>query len=142
MEKLTLILALLALASCRTHAKAVSADRHADSVAQLRSLSSRLLERETVVETLVMRPDTAGVLRVVERGVRRTAVRETESTSDTSSVAVASSSVAVETVRESATPGTDRPSRPWAVGLSLWVSLSILAATLAAYLLKTWTSRK
>ena len=80
---------LLLFAGCK--AKTVAVDttsvtlRHADSVAALRSIRASELERETVVETIVVRPDTLGRLHVVAHDIVKTTERkaETERTGDT-----------------------------------------------------------
>lgn len=139
---------ILLLAGCK--AKTVSVDttsvtvRHADSVAVLRSLRATELERETVVETIVVRPDTLGRLQVVAHDIVKTTERtaETSKTGDTARFNLQAEQTDVQREKtqeiQSNTPaeGKERAAS------TVWGAFATLAALLALSLFASWNSRK
>lgn len=83
--KVLLFIILLTFVGCRSRRAEVVAIRRADSVAGFRSLKTTSLERETVWQTVTVRPDTTGRLRVVAVDIVRGVGREVETVADTSS---------------------------------------------------------
>lgn len=74
---------MLVLVGCKSRRVEVVASRHTDSVAGLRSLQSTSIEKETVWETVTIRPDTNGVLQVVASDIIRRVEKEKETIADT-----------------------------------------------------------
>lgn len=74
---------MLVLVGCKSRRVEVVASRHTDSVAGLRSLQSTSIEKETVWETVTLRPDTNGVLQVVARDIIRKVEKAQETIADT-----------------------------------------------------------
>lgn len=74
---------LLVFVGCKSRRVEVVASRHTDSVAGLRSLQSTSIEKETVWETVTIRPDTNGVLQVVARDIIRKVEKAKETIADT-----------------------------------------------------------
>lgn len=74
---------MLVLVGCKSRRVEVVASRHTDSVAGLRSLQSTSIEKETVWETVTIRPDTNGVLQVVARDITRKVEKAKETIADT-----------------------------------------------------------
>lgn len=124
---------------CRSkNVVAIATERHADSVASLRSIGARELTRETETTTIVMRPDTLGRLVEVARDVTRSVTRETAKQADT---AVFHYETMQNTVKETKTQetrqDTDRANATAFVA-GVWVALTLLVAGLAAILYMRW----
>lgn len=138
-----ILTALLLASCCARKAEAVSSSsRHADTVATLRSLSARTIDRRTTTETIVMRPDSMGRMVPVSHVIVRHTDKTEDVTADTSDYRAEA-----ETVTETAKVETAAPSAregaalKWAVGITLWLLLAVLIALEAVYLYKRWTSR-
>ena len=102
------------------------------------------VDRETVTETLVMRPDSTGTLRVVARDVVRTTDRSTARATDTVVSSVTASSERRQASEDVSTVEPARVRVPWVWVALPWALLSGLVTLLALYLArkgKTWTSR-
>ena len=130
------------MASCRSsHNVTEAATRHLDMAATLESVQGRRLDTEKVVETLVMKPDTCGNLKVVHRSVVRTVehVRDTATASREEKVSEAevSKSESQEVTVKA------KPDRSWIVPavLSLYVAIVIVLILYIAKLFEKWTSR-
>lgn len=134
----TMVLAVLFGCCSKRHATSAMEVRRADTLVSLSSLRSGTLDRERVTETVVMRPDSTGTLRVVARDVVRVTDHGTATVSDTvrreTTAKVEARSEAVETVAEAVEPGKVRV--PWVWVVLPWVLFSALVAVLAMYLIK------
>ena len=111
-----LLASLLLLSGCRARKVSVSveATRRADSVAALRSIGSRALDREDVWETVVMLRDTLGNLVLVSREIRRHTERATETaTHGDTAVFHASTEQTINQTEESVTEATKTTRRGW-----------------------------
>ena len=138
-----ILTALLLASCCARKAEAVSSSsRHADTVATLRSLSARTIDRRTTTETIVMRPDSTGRMVPVSHVIVMHTDKTEDVTADTSDYRAEAETVTetakVETAAPSAREGTVLK---WAVGVTLWLLLAVLIALEAVYLYKRWTSR-
>lgn len=139
---------LLLLAGCK--AKTVAVDttavtlRHADSVAALRSIRASELERETVVETIVVRPDTLGRLQVVAHDIVKTTERkaETERTGDTARFEAKAERTDVQREKTQETQGNTPAEGKGYAAATVWGAFATLAALLALFLYASWNSRK
>ena len=132
------------LSGCRSKSSFVAvAERSLDSLASLRSMSAKALERVEVWETVTMRPDSSGALVVVARDIVRHETRqtETESKADTAVSSVSEQRLESETEETAAGTaaaerrGTGRVAFMW----GLWASLAVL---LAVYMSKKWKHLK
>lgn len=136
-----LLASLLLLAGCRTRKVSVSSEatRRADSVAALRSIGSRALDREEVWETVVMLRDTLGNLVPVSREIRRHTEISTETaTQGDTAVFHASTEQTINQTEESITEAPKTTRRgwrgfKWGVGVSVFV---LVAAAVAFVLFK------
>ncbi len=144
MKAATAILTALLLASCCAHkVEAVSSSsRHADTVATLRSLSARTIDRQVTTETIVIRRDSLGRMVPVSHVIVRHTDKTEDVTSDTSDF---KAETKVETKSETAMKETtaerhDKGGR-WAMGVKLWLLFAILAALAATYIIRTWESK-
>lgn len=138
-----ILTALLLASCCARKAEAVSSSsRHADTVATLRSLSARTIDRRTTTETIVMRPDSTGRMVPVSHVIVRHTDKTEDVTADTSDYR-AEAEIGTETAKaETATPSArEGTGLKWAVGVTLWLLLAVLIALEAVYLYKRWTSR-
>lgn len=148
MMKTTAAILLLLLAGCK--AKTIAVDttsvtlRHADSVASLRSIHATELDRETVVETIVVRPDTAGNLQVVAHDIVKTTERkaETTRTGDTSRFVAQSERSDVQREKMQETQGNTKAEGKGYAAATVWGGFAALAALLALFLYTKWNSRK
>lgn len=144
MKAAAAILTALILASCCARkAEAVSSSsRHADTVATLRSLSARTIDRRTTTETIVMRPDSMGRMVPVSHVIVRRTDKTEDVTADTSDYKSEAETVTETAKVETATPSAREGTvLKWAVGVTLWLLLAVLIALEAVYLYKRWTSR-
>ena len=131
----------LLLVSCRSKRETVAVVRTADTVATLNASTLKQIERETVWETITVRPDTNGVLKVVARDIVRYTDKAVEKVVDTARRVV--SSVSTEDVKKTETitaKPVERKTSPWAI-IVPWGLFSALAMALAYYTAKQWTSR-
>lgn len=136
-----ILVAFLLLVSCRSRRETLSVVRTADTVSSLKASSLKQLERETVWETVTVRPDTNGVLQVVARDIIRFTDRAVEKVSDTAEhvIQAVTTEHKNETETKTAAP-VERKTSPWAI-IVPWVLFSALAIALAYYTAKQWTSR-
>lgn len=134
----TMVLAVLVGCCSKRHATSAMEVRRADTLVSLSSLRSGTLDRERVTETVVMRPDSTGTLRVVARDVVRVTDHGTATVSDTvrreTTAKVEARSEAVEMVAEVVEPGKVRVRWTWVV--IPWALLSLLVTVCAFYLVK------
>lgn len=142
---------LSASVACRTIREASSlaaTERHADSVAVLRSIAATAIatesERETVVVT--MRPDTiTGELRIVAKDITKTVIRktatETAKRADTATFVAKAKQTDYreEKTRESESNAAKATRVGYIVGV--WSCFTLLAAAIALYLYAKWKSR-
>lgn len=141
------VVLIVPLPGCRTNRKASSltvTERHTDSVAALRSIRASLIERETVTETIVIRPDTiTGELRVVARDITKTTERATETakTGDTARFVSKGERTNIRDEKTSETQGNAATAGNIGQLILVWLSFAFLAALLALYLRATWKSR-
>lgn len=143
MKAATAILTALLLASCCARkAEAVSSSsRHADTVAALRSLSARTIDRQVTTETIVIRRDSLGRMVPVSHVIVRHTDKTEDVTADTSDFkAEAKDEAKKETAKKETTARHDTGGR-WAMGVTLWLLFAILAALAATYIIRTWKSR-
>lgn len=138
-----ILTALLLASCCARKAEAVSSSsRHADTVATLRSLSARTIDRRTTTETIVMRPDSMGRMVPVSHVIVRHTDKTEDVTADTSDYRAEAEAVTETAKAETATPSArEGTGLKWAVGVTLWLMLAVLIALEAVYLYKRWTSR-
>ena len=138
-----ILTALLLASCCARKAEAVSSSsRHADTVATLRSLSARTIDRRTTTETIVMRPDSMGRMVPVSHVIVRRTDKTEDVTADTSGYKSEAEAVTETAKVETATPSAREGTvLKWAVGVTLWLLLAVLIALEAVYLYKRWTSR-
>lgn len=138
-----ILTALLLASCCARKAEAVSSSsRHADTVATLRSLSARTIDRRTTTETIVMRPDSMGRMVPVSHVIVRHMDKTEDVTADTSDYRAEAEAVTETARMETATPSArEGAALKWAVGVTLWLLLAVLIALEAVYLYKRWTSR-
>lgn len=128
------------MASCRSsHNVTEVATRHLDMAATLESVQGRRLDTEKVVETLVMKPDTCGNLKVVHRSV----VRTVEHVRDTATAAKEEKVSEAEVSKSESQEVTVKPDRSWIVPavLSLYLVLVIVLILYIVKLFERWTSR-
>ena len=139
--KVLLFIILLTFVGCRSRRAEVVAVRRADSVAGLRSLKTSSLERETVWQTVTVRPDTTGRLRVVAVDIVRGVGREVETVADTSSSFAFTDSL--EETKETTT-ATAAPAEATggAVGLCglVWLVLVAFVLLFGKYIQRLWKS--
>ena len=143
--KAYMALAILLLCGCCSKRHTVKAveTRHADTVATMEARRVSTLERETVTERLVMRPDSLGRLVVVARDVVRTTDRGTTVTADT---AERKTEAMYESVTDTVEEETvKREPSPWPWLAAVWVGMTLLVTGCALVLVRkgcnTWTSR-
>lgn len=132
---------MLTFVGCRSRRVEVVAVRRADSMAGLRSLKTTAIERETVWQTVTVRPDTTGRLRVVAVDIVRGVGREVETVADTSSSFAFTDSLeeTKETVTATAAPdGTTGG----AMGLCgfVWLVLAAFVLLFGKYIQRLWKS--
>lgn len=139
--KVLLFIILLTFVGCRSRRAEVVAVRRADSVAGLRSLKTTAIERETVWQTVTVRPDTTGRLRVVAVDIVRGVGREMETVADTSSSFAFTDSL--EETKEIVT-ATTAPAEETggAVGLCglVWLVLAAFVLLFGKYIQRLWKS--
>lgn len=144
MKAATAILTALLLASCCARkAEAVSSSaRHADTVATLRSLSARTIDRQVTTETIVIRRDSLGRMVPVSHVIVRHTDKTEDVTADTSDF---KAEIKAEAKAETATKETPTARHEtggrWSMGVTLWLLFVILAALAATYIIRTWKSR-
>lgn len=141
MTTIAIIGTLLILAACRTKREAVAVVRTADTVATLHAATLRTLERETVWETVTVRPDTNGVLQVVARDIVRFTDRAVEKVADTVMAAVSSVTTEAREETKTTTPARGKRKGNALAVIGIWVLFSAMVLGLALYTMKTWTSR-
>lgn len=142
---------LSASVACRTIREASSlavTERHADSVAVLRSLAATAIatesERETVVVT--MRPDTlTGELRIVAKDITKTIIRTTATeTAKQADTAVFVAKVEQTDIRtEKTRENESNAAKEYHAGFIavVWGCFTMLAVVLALYIHSKWKSR-
>ena len=151
------------LLGCRSKSEVVqsiASERHTDSVAVVASTSSSVTAkerstesvatREEVWETIVMRPDTIGELRVVARDIVRHTGHTTATTQSVEQAtentiqgdtAVFVSEAKADTIRETKTQQTTQnASRRGFAGFTagVWVAFAAFVVMLALYLYAKW----
>lgn len=130
---------LLLLAGCRTRKVSVSsvATRHADSVAMLRSIGSRALDREEVWETVVMLRDTLGNLVPVSREIRRHTEKATETaTQGDTAVFHAATEQTINQTEESVTEAPKTARRGWqGFKWGVWTACAVAIAAVVLVIL-------
>ena len=140
--KVLLFIILLTFVGCRSRRVEAVAVRRTDSVAGLRSLKTTAIERETVWQTVTVRPDTTGRLRVVAVDIVRGVGREVETVADTSSsfAFMDSREDTKETV--TATAATAEATGGGAVGLCglVWLVLAAFVLLFGKYIQRLWKS--
>lgn len=141
MTTIAIIGTLLIMAACRTKREAVTVVRTADTVATLQAATLRTLERETVWETVTVRPDTNGVLQVVARDIVRFTDRAVEKVADTVRAAVSSVTTEAREETKTTTPARGQRKGNALAAIGIWVLFSAMVLGLALYTMKTWTSR-
>lgn len=139
--KVLLFIILLTFVGCRSRRAEVVAVRRADSVAGLRSLKTSSLERETVWQTVTVRPDTTGRLRVVAVDIVRGVGREVETVADTSSsfAFIDSREDTKETTTATATPSEATGGAVGLCGL-VWLVLAAFVLLFGKYIQRLWKS--
>lgn len=130
------------MASCRSsHNMTEAATRHLDMAATLESVQGRRLDSEKVVETIVMKPDTCGNLKVVHRAVVRT-VEHVRDTATAAKEEKASEAEVSESESQEVTVKA-KPERTWIVPavLSLYIAIVIVLILYIDKLFEKWTLR-
>ena len=141
----TLLVILLFLTACTSHKEMVQTERHADTVAALRSHSVQTIDRAQTWEYIVMRPDTAtGQLRVVTHNVLKHTDNAVAVKNDTTAKQVTASQVSES--RTETTNTTAPAQRKYSTGDIImagliWTVCIAGVMLLAKYLLKKWTLR-
>lgn len=140
------IVPLSASVACRTIREAsylTDTERHADSVAVLRSIAATAIATESETTVVVMRPDTTGRLRIVAKDITKTVTRkaETAKRADTAVFVakVEQMDVRTEKTRESES-NTAQAARVGHI-VGVWSCFAFLASALALYLCARWKSR-
>lgn len=139
------ILLAFCLSGCRSKSSfAAVAERSLDSLASLRSMSAKALERVDVWETVTMRPDSSGALVVVARDIVRHETRQTETESKADTAVSSVSEQRLESETEETSAGTAAAERRGtgrfvAFMWGLWASLAVL---LAVYMSRKWKQLK
>lgn len=139
--KVLLFIILLTFVGCRSRRVEVVAVRRADSVAGLRSLKTTSLERETVWQTVTVRPDTTGRLRVVAVDIVRGVGREVETVADTSTsfAFIDSREDTKETTTATAAPAEATGGAVDLCGL-VWLVLAAFVLLFGKYIQRLWKS--
>lgn len=146
-RSLILILSFM-LASCCMHRESVASSvRTCDTVSELRSISARQLQSETVWETIIMRQDSTGHLVPVSREVTRRTHNERENAADTSRSEVKAEAVTEERSESNVTATPSAPSRDGAPGwvkalvfLLVFITVAFGIFAFYKYLEKKWKS--
>lgn len=143
---LTTIVPLSASVACRTIREASSlaaTERHADSVAVLRSIAATAIATESETTVIVMRPDTTGRLRIVAKDITKTVTRKAETAKRADTAAFEAKArqtdIRTEKTRESESNAAMACHSGFIVGM--WVCFTLLAAALALYNHAKWKSR-
>lgn len=143
-KRIAILTAALLLTGCRTKAVTVAAvERHADSVASLRSVQSHGLQSFSETETIILRQDSTGRLVPVAHDIVRRTEKSTEThrTADTTHF----QSQDKETIRQEkeTQPAAKKTAdgNRWAFAIVMLIMFSALVMMLAIYLLKLWKSR-
>jgi hypothetical protein len=139
--KVLLFIILLTFVGCRSRRAESVAIRRADSVAGLWSIKTTAIERETVWQTVTVRPDTTGRLRVVAVDIVRGVGREVETVADTSSsfAFVDSLEETKETVTATAAPGGTTGGVVGSCGF-VWLVLAAFVLLFGKYIQRLWKS--
>ena len=139
--KVLLFIILLTFVGCRSRRAEAVAVRRADSVAGLRSLKTTAIERETVWQTVTVRPDTTGRLRIVAVDIVRGVGREMETVADTSSsfAFIDSREDTKETVTATAAPADTTGGAVGLCGL-VWLVLAAFVLLFGKYIQRLWKS--
>lgn len=142
-----MIVTLSASVACSTSREASSladTERHADSVAVLRSIAATAIDTESETTVIVMRPDTiTGELRIVAKNITKTVTRKAE-TAKRADTAVFVTNVEQTDYREEKTRESEsNAAKAYHAGFiaAVWGCLTLLAAVLALYILAKWKSR-
>lgn len=142
---------LSASVACRTIREAsslVATERHADSVAVLRSIAATAIatesERETVVVT--MRPDTiTGELRIVAKDITKTIIRNiaTETAKRADTTVFEAKAKQTDTRTEKTRESESNAAKAYHAGFiaAVWGCFTLLAAALVLYIHAKWKSR-
>lgn len=144
MKVLILSILLILLFGCRTKAVVLTetASRHADSVAALRSIGTRALDREEVWECVVMLADSLGRLTPVYQETRRHADKATETTTKGDTAAFhAEAEETHDRSEKNVTAATETP-RAGLRGFKAGVVVTIMAAVAAVAALAIWRTKK
>lgn len=133
-----MMMMLLTVTACRHKRETVSIERDYDSIATLASVRTGLLESEAWHQTIILRPDTLGVLRPVEVVVHHheAVVKETNTECDTVHTAVAETSQTVSETQATAGTGETRKPIPWA-----WVAVAAALILSNTLIMRLWTSK-
>ena len=139
--KVLLFIILLTFVGCRSRRAEAVAVRRADSVAGLRSLKTTAIERETVWQTVTVRPDTTGRLRIVAVDIVRGVGREVETLTDTSSYFAFTDSLeeTKETTTATAAPADTTGGAVGLCGL-VWLVLAAFVLLFGKYIQRLWKS--
>lgn len=135
---------MLLASCCARRAEAVSSyERHADSVASLRYVSSHGLERIVDTETIIMRQDSTGRLVPVARDIVRRREKTTENASRTDTAVVRTENKenthSIEKTQPEPRKEANRGTWMLAAGFILFFSAFFIG--MALYIKKLWKSR-
>jgi len=143
---LTTIVPLSASVACRTIRETSSiaaTERHADSVAVLRSIAATAIATESETTVIVMRLDTTGRLRIVAKDITKTVTRKAETAKRADTAAFEAKArqtdIRTEKTRESESNAAMTCHSGFIVGM--WGCFTLLAAALALYIHAKWKSR-
>lgn len=142
--KIAILILSILLTACRSKASAVSvAERHADSVAALRSVSSRGINVFSETETIIMRQDSTGRLVPVAHNIIRHTEKSTENVSTADTTHFQSQDKENIKKEKETQPAAKKTAdgNKWAFAIVMLIMFSALVMMLAIYLLKLWKSR-
>lgn len=148
--KIAILLAIVPLSAsvaCRTNREASSltvTERHADSVAVLRSIAATAIATESETTVIVMRPDTVtGELRIVAKDITKTVTRKAETARRGDTAAFVAKDKQKDTRTEKTRENASNTAQTSRIGFLavVWLCFAMLGAALALYVHAKWKSR-
>lgn len=132
--------------ACRTireDSSLAATERHADSVAVLRSIAATAIATESETTVIVMRPDTTGRLRIVAKDITKTVTRkaETAKRADTAAFEAKARQTDIRTEKTSESESNAAMACHSGFIVGMWGCFTLLAAALALYIHAKWKSR-
>lgn len=140
------IVPLSASVACRTIREAshlTDTERHADSVAVLRTIAATAIATESETTVIVMRPDTTGRLRIVAKDITKTVTRKAETAKRADTAVFETKAKQTDIRTEKTRESESNTAQTACVGhiVGMWGCFAFLATLLALYLYAKWKSR-